>query len=63
MPEALPYPVIVACIAGRRPNREEFRAVARRIWQESLALRRRKGFAAKRRLFLATRAALNGTPD
>jgi hypothetical protein len=57
---------MVSCIGGHRPDREEFRIVARRIWNEThlhhvAADACASEFGAKRVLVRATRSALFGT--
>lgn len=60
------YPAITACVcAGRRPNRDELRVVAARIWREAFRQRfgaqpRLASFAARRLLLRAARATLAG---
>jgi hypothetical protein len=60
------YPAITACLSeGRRPDHEEVRVVASRIWREGFALRfapdtRAASFATRRVLLRVARAALIG---
>ncbi|MDP5281123.1 hypothetical protein Q9Q95_19520 [Sphingomonas sp. DG1-23] len=60
------YPAITACLSeGRRPDHDEIRIVASRMWREGFALRfaphaQTASFAARRLLLRATKAALAG---
>jgi hypothetical protein len=61
------YPAITACICEtRRPNRDEIRVVATRIWREGFAIRfgeraRAASFGVRRLLVRAALVALSGT--
>jgi hypothetical protein len=57
------YPAIAACICeNRRPSRGELKKVMVRIWREAFAARYPSpGFAERRRVVRAARAALEGS--